>query len=73
MNRLKLAIVSAHWQVWKAHLDRDPVPRARHQSVGTAVADYVGPGFEDAVLRMIKVFRDRGIKVHIIKVTGSTK
>ena len=63
---LKLAIVSVHWQVWKAHLDRDPVPRTRHQSVSTAVAAYAGPGFEEAVLRMIKVFRDRGIRVHII-------
>jgi hypothetical protein len=34
--------------------------------VSTAVAAYAGPRFEDAVLRMIKVFRDRGIKVHII-------
>jgi hypothetical protein len=34
--------------------------------VSAAVAAYAGPRFEDAVLRMIKVFRDRGIKVHII-------
>jgi peptidoglycan/LPS O-acetylase OafA/YrhL len=63
---LKLAIVSARWQVWKARFDRDPEPRTRHQSVSPAVAAYAGPGFEDAVLRMTKVFRDRGIKVHII-------
>ncbi len=34
--------------------------------MSTAVAAYAGPGFEEAVLRMIKVFRDRGIRVHII-------
>src|SRR5262249_45595 len=63
---LKLAIVSAWWPSWKARLDHHPIPRTRHQLVSTAIADYAGPGFEDAVMRMIKVFRDRGIKVHII-------
>jgi peptidoglycan/LPS O-acetylase OafA/YrhL len=63
---LKLAIVSAYWQMWKPRLDRDQLPRTRHQPIGAAIASYAGPKFENAVLQMIKVFRDRGIKVHII-------
>ena len=63
---LKLAIVSAWWASWKARLDHHPIPRTRHQLISSAIADYAGPGFEDAIRRMIKVFRDRGIKVHII-------
>jgi hypothetical protein len=63
---LKLAIVSAYWQMWQPRLDREPLPRTRHQPIGAAIASYAGPRFENAVLQMIKVFRDRGIKVHII-------
>ena len=63
---LKLAIISAYWQTWKPRLDRDPLPRTRHQPISAAIASYAGPRFENAVLHMIKVFRDRGIKVHII-------
>jgi len=63
---LKLAIVSAYWQMWKPRLDRDPLPRTRHQPISPAIASYAGPKFENAVLQMIKLFRDRGIKVHII-------
>ena len=70
---LKLAIVSAYWQTWKTRLDRDPLPRTRHLPIGAAIASYAGPSFENAVVQMIRVFRDRGIKVHIIGPVASLK
>ena len=63
---LKLAIVSAWWQSWKARLDHHPIPRTRHQLISSAIADCAGQRFEDVIFRMIRVFRDRDIKVHII-------
>ena len=64
---LKLVIVSARWQDWQPRLDRDlNAPAAARGSAAAAISAYHGLGFEDAVLRMVKVFRERGIKVHIL-------
>jgi peptidoglycan/LPS O-acetylase OafA/YrhL len=67
---LKLAIVSAFWRQWQARLDRDHrdanVLGMGRRSVAPAITDYSGPGFEQAFLSMLEVFRKRGIKVHII-------
>jgi len=67
---LKLAIVTAYWRQWRARLDRDyrdtSVLGTGRRGAASTITDYSGPGFEEAFLGMLKVFRDRGIKVHII-------
>jgi hypothetical protein len=62
---LKLVIVSAFWQRWQSMFDRRPLPKTRYRDKGLG-STYAGPAFAEAVRRMVKVLRDRGIKVHII-------